>query len=149
MKNIAKLPTMKELASASNLAVSKGKGTPQTATKAADKGKAAGNAKAAPKAADKAADKGTEKTARRLVYLDLPKGTERFISGSGIEWVRTPKTGDFKRWFQLAPKGTDETGIHGITEKNGLFTLTIERARVPYRELAGNIREMEPAKKTG
>ncbi len=79
-----------------------------------------------------------------LVELHLPKGTERFTSASGIDWVRTPKQGAFQRWFQMAPKGTAETGIHGIKgdAKSG-FVLTIERARVPYRELREAIKEIK------
>lgn len=79
-----------------------------------------------------------------LVELHLPKGTERFTSASGIDWIRTPKQGAFQRWFQMAPKGTAETGIHGVKgdAKSG-FVLTIERARVPYRELRSAIKEIK------
>lgn len=134
-KNVAKLPSMKELLKPVS-AAPKGAGN---APKAQTASKAQGTPKGASKGASEAQDKGT----RKRVFLDLPKGTERFVSASGIEWLRTPKQGDFKRWFQLAPKGTAETGIHGVSQKNGIWTLDIERARVPYRELAGNIREKD------
>lgn len=101
------------------------------------------NTKAAP-TAPKA--EGTAKKINPLVALDLPKGTERFTSASGIEWIRTPKHGAFQRWFNLT-RGKEETGIHAVTENaDGTFTLTIERARLPHRrdgdKNVGTIREI-------
>lgn len=106
------------------------------------------NAKAATKAAPaKGTPAVTAKAApakiNPIVELHLPQGTERFTSASGIDWVRTPKQGAFQRWFQLAPKGTAETGIHGHRVEKGTHILRIERARVPYRELKGAIKEIK------
>ncbi len=92
------------------------------------------------------------KTVNRLVYVDLPKGTERFTNpNSGIEWIRTPKpaNGGMPNWYQMAPKGTDETGIHAATKNaDGTWTLTIDRDRLPHRKRGGQthgtIREIEP-----
>jgi hypothetical protein len=94
------------------------------------------------------------KTVNRLVYVDLPKGTERFTNpNSGIEWIRTPKpaNGGMPNWYQMAPKGTDETGIHAaVKNADGTWTLTIERDRLPHRKRGGQthgaIREIDPAK---
>lgn len=81
-----------------------------------------------------------------LVALDLPKGTERFTSASGIDWIRTPKHGAFQRWFNMT-RGKNETGIHGAKKNaDGTWTLTIERARLPHRRdgetNVGTIREI-------
>lgn len=83
------------------------------------------------------------KEINRLVLLDLPKGTERFTSATGKEWLRTPKVGDYQRWFGLYLP-VEKSGIHKVegTPEKG-FTLTIERARVPYRELKEAIREIK------
>lgn len=82
-----------------------------------------------------------------LVLLDLPKGTERFTSASGIDWIRTPKHGAFQRWFNMT-RGKNVTGIHAAAQnKDGSFTLTIERARLPHRrdgeKNVGTLREMK------
>ena len=104
------------------------------------------NAKAASAKNAKAAPKEKAKI-NPLVALDLPKGTERFTSASGIDWIRTPKHGAFQRWFNMT-RGKNETGIHGATKNaDGTFTLTIERARLPHRrdgeKNVGTIRELK------
>lgn len=99
--------------------------------------KGKGTAKAAPAA---------KKAINPLVFLDLPKGTERFTSATGIDWIRTPKHGSFQRWFNMT-RGKNETGIHAAKKNaDGTYTLTIERARLPHRrdgeKNVGTIREM-------